>query len=400
MGLEWIGYSSSTIDGAQTPSDQIRYVYASSQGAGTLSSFNIQAGMGWSPTEYGRGAVYLSSNRSLVAQTGVIPGVGATSWLTADFGPSSINANTWYIVAFWGGDGTQILDYDQVGLHHWWDGGKDFEESGNGDFSSYFSTLNSESDYTKESDTVLHMYAVYNENPTATITNISGCVASGVSTVTLSAKCTGGPGNVKFYYETGSTGGGTDPSEWRYSSQYEDTVTSGEYITKQITGLSPGTGYCYRAYISSNNLGGGDDWFDSTITFGTSEGHRWDEGDSLRIYYSCNQYPANYVDCWASRWDESNYDVIIEAWMGSGARNALFHNLKPGAVRELYKVLGKPTFIDSTYSSGNTLILQPLASYGLSSLREKRTVAVKNISDTFVTRDKFNVKLECKRIDT
>jgi len=105
------------------------------------------------------------------------------------------------------------------------------------------------------------------------------------------------------------------------------------------------------------------------------------------------------IRCWNSRWDEDNYNVIMETFVDACDRNFLFRNVTPGAYRELYKILGKPTFIDTTYSSGNTLILEPIYGYGLSSLREKRTVAVRNISDTFVTPNKFGIKVEGIRLD-
>jgi hypothetical protein len=120
---------------------------------------------------------------------------------------------------------------------------------------------------------------------------------------------------------------------------------------------------------------------------------------SLRIYYSCNNYPNNYIDCWCTRWDESNYDVTIETFLPSGERNTLFNNVVPGAVRELYNILRKPYFIDTTYESGNSLILEPLSGYGLSGVRERRTVAVKSISDTFINWENLGTKLECKRLD-
>ena len=123
------------------------------------------------------------------------------------------------------------------------------------------------------------------------------------------------------------------------------------------------------------------------------------EGQAMRVYYSCNTYPTNYIDCWCSRWDEGNWNVTIETFMRSGARNELFTYVVPGAVRELYNILGTPKFIDGTYESGNTLICSPIHGYGLSSLREERMIAVKSISDTFLNRDKFSIKIEGNRID-
>jgi len=120
---------------------------------------------------------------------------------------------------------------------------------------------------------------------------------------------------------------------------------------------------------------------------------------NIRIYYSGNQYPTYYVDCWCKRWDEGNWDITIETFLTSSQRNNLFHNLTPGAVSELYNILGTPNYIDTTYNSGNTLIIEPISGYGASSLRERRTIAVKSITDNFINREYFNVKIEGYRID-
>jgi len=126
----------------------------------------------------------------------------------------------------------------------------------------------------------------------------------------------------------------------------------------------------------------------------------YNEGSTMRIYVSCNAYPSHYIDCWCSRWDEGNWDITIETFMGAGARDFLFQNVVPGAVRELYNILGTPKFIDTTYTSSNTIIIDPMHGYGISSLRERRTVAVKHIKDSFINKDYFSIKLEGTRLDT
>ena len=126
----------------------------------------------------------------------------------------------------------------------------------------------------------------------------------------------------------------------------------------------------------------------------------FDDGDSLRIYVSCNSYPSHYIDCWCTRWDEGNWDVTFETFLGSGARNFLFQNVIPGAVRELYNILGTPNFIDTTYSSGNTIIIEPVSNYGLSSVRQRRMIGIKSISDTIINPDYISVKIEGYRLDT
>jgi len=120
---------------------------------------------------------------------------------------------------------------------------------------------------------------------------------------------------------------------------------------------------------------------------------------TCRIYYSCNNYPNSYIDAPIKRWDEGNWNLTVETFLPSGARDSIFANVTPGAVSELYNILGTPKYIDTTYSSGNTLILEPQGGYGLSSLREKRMIGVKNISDTFINREYFNVKIEGIRLD-
>jgi hypothetical protein len=117
---------------------------------------------------------------------------------------------------------------------------------------------------------------------------------------------------------------------------------------------------------------------------------------NCRITYS----GSSYVDVPISRWDEDNWGITIEAFMESGNRNTLFANVVPGAVKELYNILGTPTFQDLTWESGNTWTVEPLDGYGLSSLRQGREIAVKSISDTFINKDYFLVKVEGKRLDT
>jgi hypothetical protein len=118
---------------------------------------------------------------------------------------------------------------------------------------------------------------------------------------------------------------------------------------------------------------------------------------TCRIYYSCNKYPTYYIDTPIKRWDEDNDNITIETFLGSGARNLLFQNITPGAIRELSTKLGWVINLDGTYrNSGNTLILEPSSDYGLSGVRSRKVVLVKNASDTFINEDTYNVKLELK----
>jgi len=137
------------------------------------------------------------------------------------------------------------------------------------------------------------------------------------------------------------------------------------------------------------DLGSGFKNINITVADISSDGH------SIIIYPSSMSNPT-YIECQCTRWDESNYDLTIETFLSSGNRNTLYDNVVPGAVRELYKVLGKPTFKDSTYASANSLVIVPQSGYGVSSLREKRVMGIKSISDTFANKDYFNCKIEGK----
>ncbi len=120
---------------------------------------------------------------------------------------------------------------------------------------------------------------------------------------------------------------------------------------------------------------------------------------NMNIYYSCNSYPSYSSNVWCTRWDESGYSVTTEFIIESGARNTIYENIVPGATRELYNILGKPKYIDTTYDSGNTLRICPISGYGLSSLREERIIAVKSYSDSFLTSRWFTAKIEGYRLD-
>jgi len=122
------------------------------------------------------------------------------------------------------------------------------------------------------------------------------------------------------------------------------------------------------------------------------------DGPALKIYMP-SAGAANFIQCWCTRFDEDNFSIVLETFLTSANRNLLFAHVVPGAYRELYNILGKPKFIDSTYSKENTLWLEPVSSYGLSSVRKSREVVCKNISDTFINPDYFSVKIEAVRLD-
>jgi len=87
------------------------------------------------------------------------------------------------------------------------------------------------------------------------------------------------------------------------------------------------------------------------------------------------------IDCYCSRWDIDNYQVIIETWLTKSNLISLRDNIVPGAAGELYKILGKPHFYDMTWEDNNTIKLIPDINHQLSSIRNNTTLYVKNLTD-------------------
>ncbi|MBE3094409.1 MAG: hypothetical protein IMZ52_05210 [Actinobacteria bacterium] len=113
----------------------------------------------------------------------------------------------------------------------------------------------------------------------------------------------------------------------------------------------------------------------------------------LRIYYSGN----SYVEGRCSRFDVQDYSIIVETWLKKSDFNNLNNNIRPNAVKELYKILGRPKFIDTSWQGKNTIRLSPVVGTQLHNMRNQVTGYVKNINSVPLESDKgwLNVKLEC-----
>jgi len=88
------------------------------------------------------------------------------------------------------------------------------------------------------------------------------------------------------------------------------------------------------------------------------------------------------INCWCSRWDVQNYNVIVETWMNKTELQTLRANITPQAVGELYTILGRPRYYDATWQGENTIKLSPNTDFQLSNMRNDTLIYVKNISDT------------------
>lgn len=118
----------------------------------------------------------------------------------------------------------------------------------------------------------------------------------------------------------------------------------------------------------------------------------------LNIYYSSLADP-HYINCWCTRWDETNWDIIIETFLDKSSVQTLINNTTPGAVGELYEVLGSRVYYDKTWEGNNTLKFSPNSGCKVSTLkdmREDKIVYVKNLTTSPIegANGLINVKIE------
>ena len=102
----------------------------------------------------------------------------------------------------------------------------------------------------------------------------------------------------------------------------------------------------------------------------------------LAIFYG-GMGDSDYLDCRCSRWDVSDYSIIIETWLKKDDIQTLLSNIVPGAVGELYKILGKPLYYDKTWTAGNTIKFLPTPSSN-----HMQDSNLKNMSDETVAYPK------------
>lgn len=224
------------------------------------------------------------------------------------------------------------------------------------------------------------------------VTNVSGCVISGATDAVLSAKVTDGAGSLWFYYESGITGGGSVKDDWDSYVIVTDSATSGSYYTKKITGLNAYYLYSFRAYISSNGYEAGDDWYD-TDTFRTRLTGICSK--DLKIFYTLNS-DQDYICCHCSGWNTDGYKVIFNTVITSDEMATLRSHIVPGAVTELYNILGTPTYWDTTWSDSNTIRVVPNdnSRSTLYNMREPKTIYVTELMTHPIPNGDIEIKIE------
>ena len=208
------------------------------------------------------------------------------------------------------------------------------------------------------------------------IANTGGCSASSATTATVGAEVTASSGMAQIYY--GTVDKNEDKSLWDSSSSKVLKYDTDSAYTVSLTGLSNDTTYYYRAYISSNGWGGGEDWADSATEFRTTPPVSTAYGKDLLIYYD-SLTGSDYVECWCSRWDVQDYSIIIEAWMKKADYLNIRNNVRPGAVGSYKYLLGRDKYYDATWRGYNTLRIKPNTGYHLSKTRREKLIFVKNI---------------------
>ena len=156
--------------------------------------------------------------------------------------------------------------------------------------------------------------------------------------------------------------------------------------------------------------------YDFNYTFSDTEGisfisyyYNYD-GDILIYYDNFNTDTTSlYVDGWCSRWDVQDYSVVLETWLSKSEAQTLRENITPGAVDELYTILGRPTYYDKTWTSNNTLRIVPNIytrrekdsnttegdnTSNLINMRNEVFIYVKNYTEHTVESDIIEVKIE------
>ena len=143
--------------------------------------------------------------------------------------------------------------------------------------------------------------------------------------------------------------------------------------------------------------------YDFNYTFSDTEGitfraiYTWLYDYDLAIYYS----GSNFIDCKCSRLDTSNYQVTVETWLKKENAETLRENIVPGAVGELYSILGRPMYYDKTWNKRNTVRLLPTPSSNymngstLKNMRNETVIYVKNYSEHPIKNTEWiDIKIE------
>ena len=109
--------------------------------------------------------------------------------------------------------------------------------------------------------------------------------------------------------------------------------------------------------------------------------------------------PADYPTCYFSakcgRWDMSDQLHTIEFITTKENRDKLWNNINPGKIEEYDFPFRKTYYIDTTYFSGNTIKITPIAGTKLADLRDEVFLVVKSYKEEPFGRpaEKFRITI-------
>lgn len=233
--------------------------------------------------------------------------------------------------------------------------------------------------------------------PATIIVSSNGAYESGSTSATISGDVYSGSGTAWFVWDT-SDKGTTSLSDWSNTQKVTEMQEAGDGFTHPLT-MHEDTIYYTRTYLSSNWWADNGDWssedWSNLETFQGTTKSPTSTGGDLLIYYNTLEY-SSYIQCRCSRWDVNNYSVIVETWLKENDLNTLREYVTPGAVGELFTILGRPTYYDKTWTSGNTIKLKPNENNNLSKMRKETIVYVKNMTTSPIEGSDgwINVKIE------
>ena len=93
-----------------------------------------------------------------------------------------------------------------------------------------------------------------------------------------------------------------------------------------------------------------------------------------------------------------NYSFIVETWLTKSESQDLRNSITPGATSELFSILDRPYYYDTTWQGNNTLTFTPTGnSSNLKYMKNETTGFVRNITTSPLEGDSgwIFTKLEC-----
>lgn len=145
-----LGVSSNILVQPYGAYNVMRLYFANASNNGTLDKIYVQVSGNWATSEYAKGAIYVSSTKSLVSVTSAFAGSADDNsndkeWLSSSFGASSISSGEDYAIVVWGDSNEKHMWADnQSGGgpgYLYSDANKKYLDSGSGDYSTYFNPL-------------------------------------------------------------------------------------------------------------------------------------------------------------------------------------------------------------------------------------------------------------------